>query len=447
MTSQFAGPSAEMVSLIGELWRIHPPGPDNLLAHPAFRRLRDLCRDSYPNAGKGGPNFALSSALMTLGLPCNLRPESAHLGRTADQAATDLDAALRATHAERIHLVPLDLAANLPTMTFGQAILGRPSAGALRALVDVDRLKRFYPTREFEADLFAMFYWLVVRETVTLEHEPERRAVPGMFFDFRKDLGQIEPHKGQFPTVVEDALFFLLLAPWEGWSTMLEVDWRGFRTPWLYTVDSDIFVRPPPPPAADTLNWTEVSNPDGEGGEYWDEVPLDLCLTDSAVTELLVWDQARWEVVQKARQSILFETPIVHFLLRAFLTSGVDSFLAHITTIEAALGLHADYNKSLRTAPDRHKGLKVTDKMRSRIAGLLGDPKFADQYDRLFNIRSAFLHGRTMTAISTEEQVVARSLARQVVERLILAADAGPISSREAFLDDLLDKGAPLIKP
>lgn len=50
-----------------------------------------------------------------------------------------------------------------------------------------------------------------------------------------------------------------------------------------------------------------------------------------------------------------------------------------------------------------------------------------------------------MTAISTEEGVMARSLAREVVEALILATQTGPIASREDFLDGLLDRGAPLI--
>jgi hypothetical protein len=79
------------------------------------------------------------------------------------------------------------------------------------------------------------------------------------------------------------------------------------------------------------------------------------------------------------------------------------------------------------------------------VAGLLGDRHFADQYEQLFNVRSAFLHGRAMTDISTKERVMARSLARQVVEALILATLAGPISSREDFLDALLDRGVPLI--
>jgi hypothetical protein len=142
---------------------------------------------------------------------------------------------------------------------------------------------------------------------------------------------------------------------------------------------------------------------------------------------------------------VLFETPIAHFLVRAFLAEGVDEFLAHITTIEAALGLRADYQKRFRIAPDRYKGTRATDRMRGRVARLLDGRPDADQYELLFEVRSAFLHGRTMTSISTKEGVMARSLARRTVEALILATRGGPIRSREDFLDGLLDKGAPLV--
>jgi hypothetical protein len=362
-----------------------------------------------------------------------------------EEAAKDLDAAMRATHAKRIHLVPLDLAADLPSIAFGSARLGRLTADELRTLVDETRLKRLYPRQDFDAARFSEFHWLVVDETVALEHEPEARAVPVLFMDLSRDLGQIEPHKGRFPSAVEEALFFLLLAPWESWSTMAEVDWRGFRVPWVYTVDSDIFVRPNTPPSPDTLSWEDRIYDDGYGGTYEEERPVELRLEDDVATELPVWDQSRWAIVEQAKQSVLFETPIVHFLVRAFLAEGVDEFLAHITTIEAALGLRADYQKNFRAAPDRHKKLRATDKMRGRVAGLLGGRRYADQYEQLFNVRSAFLHGRAMAAISTEERVMARSLAREVVEALILATQTGPIPSREDFLDGLLDKGAPLL--
>lgn len=445
MSEVATGPSNAMISAMSDLWRLHPPGPDNILAHPAFERLREACRDGYPNAGKKGPSFALSTALRALGLPCGLRKETAHLSLPVEEAAKDLDAAMRATRAKRIHLVPLDLAADLPSIAFGPAKLGRLTVDELRTLVDEVRLKRLYPQQDFDAERFSEFHWLTVEETVALDQEPEARAVPVPFIDLSQDLGQIEPHRGRFPGAVEAALFFLLLAPWESWSTMAEVDWRGFRVPWLYTVDSDIFVRLNTPPSPDTLSWEPRIYDDGYGGTIEEERPVELRLEDDVTTELPVWDQSRWAVVEQAKQTVLFETPITHFLVRAFLAEGVDEFLAHITTIEAALGLRADYQKGFRIAPDRHKRLRATDKMRGRVAGLLGGRSYADQYEQLFDVRSAFLHGRAMTAISTEERVMARSLARAVVEALILATQAGTISSREDFLDDLLDKGAPLI--
>jgi len=225
---------------------------------------------------------------------------------------------------------------------------------------------------------------------------------------------------------------------------MAEVDWRGFRVPWVYTVDGDIFVHINTPPSPDTLSWEPCIYDDGYGGTIEEERPVKLHLEDEVATELPGWDQNRWTIVEQAKQSVLFETPITHFLVRAFLAEGVDEFLAHITTIEAALGLRADYQKNFRVAPDRHKGMSPTKRMRGRVAGLLGDRRYADQYERLFDVRSAFLHGRAMTASSTTERVMARSLAREVVEALILATQAGPILSREDFLDGLLDKGAPL---
>ena len=439
-------PNEAMLSAMAELWRLSPPGPDNLLAAPAFERLRDACRDGYPNVGKKGPAVALSTALRSLGLPCGLRADAAHLASPVEAAAMGLDMALRATHARRLHLAPLDMAEEIPSLAFGSARIGRFTSDELRAFVDTTRLQRVFQGVDFDADRFSEFHWLVVEEHVALENEPEARAVPVLFMDMREDFGRIEPHKGRFPSALEDALFFFLLAPWESWSTMPEVDWRGFRVPWVYTVDSDIFVRPNSPPSADTLNWEDRIYDDGYGGTVEVQRPLELQLSDEAKTGITVWDQHRWTIVEQAKRTVLFETPISHFLVRAFLSEDVDEFLAHVTTIEAALGLQADYQKSFRVVPDRHKKMSPTKKMRGRVAGLLGNRDYADQYETLFNVRSAFLHGRAMASISTDEQVLARSLARRIVEALILATQAGPITSREDFLDDLLDKGIQLIQ-
>lgn len=197
MSEAATGPSGAMISAISELWRLRSPGPDNILGHPAFERLREACCDGYPNAGKRGPAFALSNALRALGLPCGLRKETAHLSLPIEDAAKGLDAAIRATSAKRIHLVPLDLADDLPSIAFGPAKLGRLTADELRLLVDETTLKRLYPRQDFDAERFSQFHWLVVEETVALNQEPEARAVPVLFMNLSEDLGQIEPHKAR----------------------------------------------------------------------------------------------------------------------------------------------------------------------------------------------------------------------------------------------------------
>jgi len=442
------GTPTEAVSrAIADLWRLRPPAPNNLFAAPAFVRLQAACEAAYPGAGRGGGlTFALGNALRSLGLPCGLPTAARRWALPADQAALFLDSACRRHDALRLHMCPLDLADDLPTLSFGPATIRRFTADDLRGLVDATRLRRVFPNAVFEAERFEAFHWLVVEERVRLNVEPGARAVPVLFMDLSQDLGRIEPHKGRFPPAVEDALFFTLLAPWEDWAEMRGVDWRGFRIPWVYTVDEDLFVRPQPPPSPDTLSWELHSFDDGYGNTIEKERPVRLPLDDAAAAGLGGFDNSRWATVMQACRSALFQTPIAHFFVRAFLAEHVDEFLAHITTIEAALGSRSDYNRTARPKPDRHKGPSATQRMAARVAAHLGRAGFAKDYEHLFNSRSEFLHGRAMGTISTDDRVLARRLARQVVSELVQAA-SGPPVAREVFLDFLLDQGAGLNRP
>ncbi|WP_210134465.1 hypothetical protein [Pseudotabrizicola sediminis] len=435
-------PSLEILAAMTDLWRLRALGPNDINQHPAFLRLLEECSHGRSDSTTFGFKFALSSALRSLGLPYSLHKNAAHLALPVNEAAQALVDALSATEIRLVHLAPLDLADELPELSFGAAKLCRLSPNELRELFDEPRIKRLYPRQVFDAERFSEFHWLIVEETVALDPKVGARALPFLSFDFSQDLGRIEPHKGRFPRVFEDALFFLLLGKWEEWSAMAEVDWRGFRVPWVYTANRDLFVRPNVLPSPDTLSWEPHIYDDGYGDTVEVERPVVFRLDEASLVGLTSLDQSCWEIVERARQSILFETPIAHFFVRAFLVDGVDEFLAHITMIEAALGLQSDYQKSVRVAPDRHNRMRATTKVRGRIAGLLGDVRFAEQYERLFNVRSAYLHGRAMTTISTQEQVIARSLARRIVEALISATRTASASSREDFLDDLLDRGA-----
>tara|TARA_R110002049_G_C9165958_1_gene561440 strand:- start:573 stop:1919 length:1347 start_codon:yes stop_codon:yes gene_type:complete len=440
-------PSLEILEAITELWQLRQVVSNNLERHPAFLRLVEACSDSGAESNKFGFNYALQSALSSLGAPPQLHKDVAHLSSSSNQAAKTLSDALAAAETIRLHLAPLDCADELPDLSFGSAKVRRFSEDELRELFDEEKVRRHSPHQTIDVARFAEFHWLVVEETVPLARGIQKRALPFLSYDMSRDFGEIEPHKGPFPKAIEDALFYLTLASWEQWSTMSEVDWRGFRVPWVHTVSKDIFVRPSVPPSPDTLSWEPHIYDDGYGGTVEVERPVKFRLDKDATAGLKLMEQSQWNIVSSAQRSILFDTPIAHFLVRAYMADGVDEFLAHITMIEAALGMQADYQRSFRVAPDRHRKMGVTKKMRGRVAGLLGNQQFADQYDHLFNLRSAYLHGRNMSVISTRDRVSARSLARQVVEAMISASQTAILSSRESFLDDLLDQGAPMIRP
>jgi hypothetical protein len=221
---------------------------------------------------------------------------------------------------------------------------------------------------------------------------------------------------------------------------MPEIDWRGFRVRWVYKLDNDLFVRPPLPPSPDTLSWEPDFFADLDGDLVEVERPTRLYLNDAAAGAFAWLNDATWSELTRARQSPLFETPIAHFLERAFLADPLDEFLAHITTIEAALGLQSDYYRKSR--PKIAKKLRVTDCMAARVSALLGAKNDGEDYCRLFDIRSLFLHGRKMDAIPGEERIAVRRLAQRVVNGLIGAALAEPaLRSREAYLNDLLTRG------
>lgn len=432
---------AALVEAVSALWRLPPLGSGHPSFAPLFDRVRETCQSLYPQAGSAPSlRLALWSALRTFGLPCWPAPEDVRLAPPAPVAAARLDAAFRRTKSFRKHLCPLDLAADLPALSFGPNSIRKYTAAELDILVNSDRLKRFNRAWKFDAQRLSMFSWLVVSEDVEITREPGWRADPRWPMNFSRDFGQIEPHKERFPVIVEAALFALMLIPWEDWMAYDEADWRPFHIPWVYTVDDDAFVEPSHPPFLETLTWEPdtVISCDGESVEV--ERPLRPYVNhDSAKMSAWLNDSA-WNGLANARQSSLFETPITHFVLRAFLSDGIDEFLAHMTAIEAALGQRSDYPN--KDHPRRtHKSLRATARMAARVSGLLGAKNYGDDYEGLFDIRSAFLHGRTVNPISSRERILARRLARKVVHTLALKACMEPHQSRDVCLEELLDLG------
>lgn len=431
-----------LVAAVQQVWSIPGPGHSNLLADPRFQALAERLRQQ---CGCGKVSFALSNALRNLGLPC-AGPSCAKPSREDSEAiATSLQRAFSATTTKRRHLCPLDLADDLPVLAFGLARIGSFSVEQLEGLFDSERLRRVYRDRSVDFARLAQVQWLVLEEEVAIDPRPEARAIPIFFQRLDQDFGAFDPFPRRHPAVVEDALFCLLLAPWESWGTMTIVDWRGFHLPWVYTVDTDLAIQPAAPPDAASLTFEPTIYHGHDGEEIEDEQPSILQLDEDDLEGLAEDLAETWRKLETARITDLFKTPIEHFMVRAYASSGIDEMLAHMTVLEAALGEEADHDRKLR--PKCERDLSATERMARKVASLLDDSSAAHAYRELFRVRSLFVHGRAgLAAISTDQRVMARRLARRVANALLDRASAS-VTGRSELLTQLLAPHLPRRSP
>lgn len=426
---------------IAALWRRRGPRPDNSFETPEFLGLKEACATSYSVGAGLWFTTSLWHILKSLGCPMLLPTDKQALSLTAEQAAKGLHIALTATTARIIHLCPLDWADDPPPVDFGSSRLSRFSSSELMTILDAPRLTRTFPNAQPDWERLSEFYWLVVEETLPIAGEPGARTSPFMY-EINRDYGAITAHEDRFPPAVEQALFLLLLAPWEDWSQAQEVDWRGFRIPWVYSVNDDLCVPLKPLPLDSSLTWLPYTYFDayGESAEEV-EIPARFSLADEASELPIYVNDGTWADIACAFKSPLFETPIRHFLVRAYHSTGIDEFIAHLTVLEAALGLQSDYGG--KPASDPRKGRRVTQIMMGRVAALLDDLAAGTEFEALFNLRSAYVHGRPMAPISSADRFRARRLARRVVAALIGQAlgraGRSPVD-REVFLVDLVQR-------
>lgn len=431
-----------LVAALQALWDIPPPGPQNLWSSREFVALKEVLVKLYRN---GKATFALEvpigNALRSLGWPCSTPHLPSQPRPELDQVAAALAHEFQRTTTRRRHLCPLDMADELPTFQFGNAKMGRFTAAELEDLFDAPRLERCYPGIRLDARNLSQFHWLVVEEDVSVRSESGNRQFSWLDLPIGKDLGEVVPHRGRFPAVVERALLFLLLAPWEDWAEMPEVDWRGFRVPWIYTLEDDLCAFPLPPPAPERLSWVPDAY-QGDDGEHVDyERPLCLQLLKSAEDVLQILD-ATWAQLQTtaALESELFSTPVEHFLVRAFLSDGIDEVMAHLIVVEAAFGTESDYKAKQRLPTDTHQQ-RATPRVAARLSAAIGRPEAAKEYLDLHDMRCTYVHGRPEGhIISTKQRVLARRLAREAANALVgLAQDVR--QPREEILLDLLNRG------
>ncbi|WP_423358667.1 hypothetical protein [Pseudomonas citronellolis] len=430
-----------LIAALQALWDIPPPGPQNLWNSREFVALKELLIRRY-HSGKStfGLEAAIGNALRSLGLPCSTphlpnqpRPD---MGKVAAALAHEF----QRTTTRRRYLCPLDMADDLPSFQFGDTRIGRFDAAELEVLFNAPRLELCYPGIQLNAQRLSQFHWMVVEEDVSVRDESGNRQFSWLDLPIGKDLGEIVPHNGRFPAAIECALFFLLLAPWEDWAEMTEVDWRGFRLPWIYTLDDDLCAFPSPPPLPERLTWEPHFYQ--VGNDEWEESERPLWLrTWASAEEVQQTLEIKWALLQAAssQASELFSTPVEHFLVRAFLSDGIDEVMAHLIMIEAAFGTEADHRRKLRLEGDNHHE-SSTRRVAARLSAAIVEPGAAKEYLDLYDMRCTYVHGRSEDRIiSTQQRVLARRLARKAANAITdLAQTQLP---REIILLDLLNQG------
>ncbi|WP_149501089.1 MULTISPECIES: hypothetical protein [Stenotrophomonas maltophilia group] len=433
-------PSAELISAMEALWKLPEAAWKGLTALPLYSSLLDALEHECADVRRFGGSLYVLRALASLGLPCGLHASRKHMAIPATVAARKLTAAMHATSFTRVHLLPLDMADTLPTVQFGNALVGRLTAQQLRQFVDLDRMERIHPGYAFDLSEFSQFHWMVVQEEVPIARGPDGRELFRLRVNMQKDYGRIEPHRGMYPEAVETALFWLALAPWEDLTDYPDIDWRGMQIPWMYTVDHDLFSIMKQPPSPDSLSWEDWVVQDQYGNPLEVVRPAAMCLSDESGNAIGEHFHSKLEAISNLQCFQLFKTPVVHFFTRAFLTRGIDEFMAHMLAIEAALGLPEDRKCKSSTGERTHGRRTATDRVSARLSVVLG-PSAAAEYREFFDLRSEFIHGRSMEAISGHQRIGARALARRLVDALLTVNQDDPTLERGAFLDGLLDRG------
>lgn len=441
---------------VAELWATPPADGATPRASLAFPLLVAACKTLNPRLERGFGDLALENAVRALGAPWMSVGNVRTLPPSPDDAAQRLAAALVATRGRRVHLCPLDSADELPRWRFGNNRITKMTASELDAVVSPARLLRHHDRWVFDCRAFARVQWLVVEEDVPLHLDPAIRAVPILGTIIGDVDGRIAPHAARLPNAVEDALFALLLQPWEDVVEHSKFDWRPFRTPWVYTVDEDILASPAAPPDPASLQWTIGTLNGADNEVIYDERPDVWPLDTPAVKKWPLLDDGIWQRLQAARCSKILTRPVAHFLVRAFLTEGIDEFLAHITTIEAALALPHDHyrepgakkkldfqqaspGQSVPWRPKLQDGSDpgATDRLVLRITALLGSDPRDHEFRDLYGARSDFLHGASMPDIPATQRLGARRLARRVTAELVRHAAEAVHVERVEFLSSL----------
>ncbi|EGB0929569.1 hypothetical protein ACHLDZ_004080 [Escherichia coli] len=432
----------DLINALTPFWQLPPQtcfDLNTVKTEKVFCDLKAYCTANYETMDAGiFADIPLARALCLVGVPCI--GQSHHHASTVTSVATKVHEALTRTTTTKIYLCPLDCADHIEQISFGNAEIREFSASELEELLGYQQFKRLSYYKKCDLNALSEFKWLVVREEVDLHPKISHRAYGFLATGLQRDYGAIKPYYQRYPDAFNLSLFGLLLAPWEEWVTHIEIEWKAFHIKWVHTVENDLFSDQKNIPDADTLTWDYSYYNDENGNEHEMYHPFTLssfCPQDALA--LIVNNQLMVDIDTAINNGLINEAARHHFI-KAFLSDGIDEFLAHIVVIDACLGEPRELERKLNLTK-YEKNLKSTGRLKYRLVGLLEDSSVKASIDTLYRIRSEYVHGRDMADISGADKNLARALARKTLLGIIKMIQHTPKMNKLELLTLLLRKG------
>ncbi|QKJ89262.1 hypothetical protein PMPD1_4364 (plasmid) [Paramixta manurensis] len=432
----------EFIAAFNRVWLL-PAGMDHnaILNSHEFLHLRNTS-DKHCHAQIEGNFFDpfLLRGLHKLGVPCFFTAGSPLAAADMSETAAQCYGALMKRHEQHIYLCPLDCAGCIPQIETANWSIRRFSKNELDELLNSLPLQRVPGNVSADTARLSQFLWLVVRHVEEMRADFAERYWP--WNANRDHPGAVSPYKFIHPEAVESAIFSLMLAPWEEWQHNEEYYWRPFNIPWVHTLSDDIFRQQLPIPSAATLSWVLCSYHDENVG--WDEyeAPHEYAYSVTCDQLMPFFDPQFCNQLEAAVTSGLINVAARHQFVKAFMSDGVDEFLAHVVVIDACIG-----ETSADKAMEKHlRRLQSTGRLKYRLAGLLNDASVKESMNVIYNARSDYVHGNALEEIPGEHILQARSLAQKTLNAIVTEAGRSPGLVREAFLDDILRRGWNLIE-
>ena len=432
----------EFIAAFDRMWRL-PAGMEYsaIFNSQEFLHFREMA-DKHCYAQIKGNLLApfLLQGLRKFGLPCFFTAGSPLAATGMSETAALCHEALMSRYEHHTYLCPLDCAGDIPQIETAGLCIRRFSKQELDGMINSLPLQRLPGYASADTAELSQFLWLEIREIKALSSDFSERY--WKWNTSRDKPGTVYPYQTHHPEAVEKAVFLLMLIAWEECHLSEDYEWRPFLIPWVHTLSDDIFWQQKPVPSAASLTWIPRAYCDEEEVWHESEEPYSYGHSLSREQMVPVIDADVCNYLETAVSRGLINAAARHQFVKAFMSYGVDEFLAHIVVIDACVG-ETSANKLMEKA---FKALGPTGRLKYRLAGLLNDASVREVMHVVYKTRSDYVHGNALEKIPGEHILQARSLARRTLNAIITKAGRTPSLTREAFLDQLLRRGWELIE-